>query len=167
MKNKTPNIIIVKILFIIIVLGLSSCGSKKIVDTNNDIYPPKLIFLNYNIEKLENGEKSVRFINKVIADGELKRHSNKYLENGVTGDLQCNQLDKNSNTLQMVIIKNPLKKTFESLNDSLSFERKTVELKNTSFSIKLQLKPNTEYITIDEIIKSKKTSKPLIRTKLY
>lgn len=143
-----------------------ACASKKTVITENELLPPKLIFLNYNISKDENNKKTIEFISKTIADGKLKNNSNKYVEVGTVGDLKCRQLNKDSLELTSVIIKNPLFKTIEFVNDSLIFENKTIELQKTAFSLRLQLHSKTAFIALEEIKDSLQNSKPLIVTKL-
>ena len=162
MKNQLFNIKIKT--FTLVTLLFTSCGSKKVVATNNDSYPPKLIFLNYSIEKLENGKKSVRFINKIIADGKLK--NNEYQENGAFGDLECHQLDKNLNLLQRIVLKNPLIKDIEYIDETKKFQTKKVDLSSTEFSLRLKLKPNAKYVTINEISQQNKEVKLLLKTKI-
>lgn len=145
-----------------------SCGSKKNTtaafisqsDSSN------IIFLNYSISKDENGKKNVEFINKIIADGKLKQNSNKFLKEGNIGDLKCAQLDNKSKEITSVVIKNPLLKTIEFVNDSLEFEKKAVTLNNAPFSLRLQLNSKTKSISISEIIDTLQNSQPLIITKV-
>ncbi len=154
-------------LVLLVAMLLASCGSKQVIATGDEHFPPKLIFLNYRITALENGEKSVQFINQIITDGKLKRHSHKYIEQGAPGDLECHQLDENSNTIQTVIIKDPLKKHIEYLNDSLNYKTKHVDLNSDAFALKLKLEPQARYVSINEIQESENTSRLLIKTKLY
>ncbi len=160
--------IINSLIIVLILFCIPACASKKNLPEDNEGFEsnPKLIFLNYTISESKNGKKSIQFINKIIADGKLKKSNNKYIKKGISGDLECNQLDKNSNIIQGVIVKNPLKKTIESLNDSLSFQTKQITLSNTPFTLKLKLNPNTKYIAINEITKPQETTKTLIKTKL-
>ncbi|WP_199112700.1 hypothetical protein [Snuella sedimenti] len=125
---------------------------------------PKLIFLNYAIKKNSDDTKTVRFVNKIVTEGKLKSYGNKYIKTGHPGDLKCVQLDKTGKALHEHIIKNPLIKSFEYLNDSRSFEKKTVNLDSTSFSLRLQLNPLTKSIMISEIMAYKKNDQILIRT---
>ena len=165
MKNQKKNINI-KTLALILFLALqfTACGSKKIISTNNENYPPKLIFLNYNIDKFENGKKSIRFINKIITDGKLKH--NQYQENGTLGDLECNQLDKNSNILQRIVLKNPLVKVIEYIDETKNFKVKKVTLSSTEFSLRLKLEPNAKYVTINEISYPNSKVKFLLKTEI-
>lgn len=147
---------------------LGSCGIKKNSSQENDILQknPKLIFLNYSISKKENGEKKVQFINKIITNGKLKKISNNYLKTPEVGDLKCSQLDKNSNLIQNIFLKNPLNKVIEFVNDSLSFEKKQVALQKTTLSFRLQLNNNIKYIVLSEIIDSLQHTKTLVKTEL-
>ncbi len=160
--------IINSLIIILVLFCITACTTAKSTVHNSNIEEinPKLIFLNYTISEDNKGEKNIQFINKIIADGKLKTNSNKYIKNGVSGDLICNQLGKDSSVLQSVIIKNPLVKTFEYVDDSKAFKTKKVELKDTEFSLKLKLEPNTKYISIYEITKILTQTKPLIKTKI-
>ena len=145
-----------------------SCASKKnLVDENvNEASPPKLIFLNYSISKDENNNKNIQFINKIIANGKLKSNSSNYLKTGNIGDLKCSQLNKDSVEIASVIIKNPLSKNIEFINDSLIFENKKIALNKASFSIRLQLRSKTTFIAIKEIKDSLQNASTLNITKL-
>lgn len=145
---------------------VNSCASKQnsIQSSATEETNPKLLFINYKISQDSKGDKSVKFINKIITEGKLKH--NIHSDDGDYGDLICHQLDKNLNTLQSVTVKNPLNKTFEFANDLKQFERKNVKLKEVEFSLKLKLEPYTKYITINEIVKDKKETKPLIKTEI-
>ena len=141
-----------------------SCGTKPSVIKNNNVLEttPKLIFLNYNIKKLVNNNINISLINKIITEGTLKNPIFKDTEAVRFGDLKCNQLDKNNNILKTEIIKNPLVKVFEYVDDFNEFQLKKVELDSAQISLKLQLNPHTKYITIVNI----KEPKPLIKTQI-
>mgnify|MGYP000026466145 CR=1 FL=1 len=153
------------ILFALILIGFS-CASKKNIEKQTvlKVSNPKLIFLNYDISQTENGKKKIELINKIVADGKLKIKTTD--KSGNLGDLICNQLDENSNILQSIVIKNPLLKTFEYIDDSKQFQTKVVKLDHTEFSLKLKLNPNTKHIIIKEFTLSKKNLKSLIKTKI-
>ncbi|MCF7561175.1 hypothetical protein L3X39_11050 [Sabulilitoribacter multivorans] len=154
---------------LILILVISCVSQQKVVTEKPEVEAtPKLIFINYLIKNNLNDDKtkSVRCINTIITDGALKKNNNKYLEEGNSGDLNCRQLDKNSNVLQSVIIKNPLVKTFEYVDESNEFRLKTVELDSVEFSLKLKLEPNAAYITISEFSNVENNEKQLIKTPL-
>ncbi|TGV02028.1 hypothetical protein [Flavivirga rizhaonensis] len=167
MEKQKLNIpkITIAFFFFMMLLG---CASKQSLSTNTNKIEktPKIIFLNYTIKKTSNGNRTVSLINKIITEGKLKDHNKNSKKEPVSGDLMCYQLDKKSNILQSIIVKNPLKKTVESLNDSKSFQTSHIELKHTSFSLRLKLEPQTKYISINEITQVKKEIKPLIKTKI-
>ncbi|MCL6295660.1 hypothetical protein [Jejuia spongiicola] len=160
--------IINNLIIALVLICITACTTTKRVVQNTTIEElnPKLIFLNYTISENNKGKKNIQFINKIITDGKLKISSNEYIKSGITGDLICTQLDKNSNILQNITIKNPLVKIFEYVDDSKTFKTKKVELKNTEFSLKLKLEPNAQYISIYEIEKKLAQTKPLIKTKI-
>jgi hypothetical protein len=159
---KTQNL---KIL-IILLLFFVSCGTKQSVLANNNIVEktPKLIFLNYNIRKTANNNLTISLINKIITEGKLKNTNFNTNENVKSGDLKCNQIDENNNILKTEIIKNPLVKMFEYVDDSNEFQLKKVELDSAQISLKLKLEPNTKYIIILSSIENLKELKPLIKT---
>ncbi len=160
--------IINNLIIALVLICITACTTTKRVAQNTTIEElnPKLIFLNYTISENNKGKKNIQLINKIITDGKLKISSNEYIKSGIAGDLICTQLDKNSNILQSITIKNPLVKIFEYVDDSKTFKTKKVELKNTEFSLKLKLEPNAQYISIYEIEKKLAQTKPLIKTKI-
>lgn len=150
----------------LLLIVLFSCGSYK-KDTFEPPFigeHPKIIFLNYTIKRHTNDSKTIRLIHKIEADGKLKNHKPKNTSN--TGDLRCDQIDKNGIVLQSSIIKNPLIKTIEYIDHSKKFKTDRIELDNTSFSLRLQLYPKTKYISITAINSLKENTKPLIKTKI-
>jgi hypothetical protein len=156
---------------LMVLLGLMLCvacvSKKNIVDeVVIEDSPPKLIFLNYSISKDENNKKNIQFVSKIVADGKLKTNSSKYMETGGVGDLKCSQLTKDSVEVASIIIKNPLSKNIEFVNDSLIFENKKVDLKKTYFSIRLQLHSKTVFIAIKELTDSLQNSHTLIINKI-
>jgi len=152
---------------IFMALLIISCVSKKsaVAETNTEDKHPKLIFLNYSISKGKNGKKSIALINKIITDGKLKSNNN-YRKDGGIGDLKCVQLDDNLEEIEHAIIESPLSKKVEYINDSLIFENKTIDLDNTTVSLRLQLHRKTKSIRIEEIIDSLQNSSPLMTTML-
>ncbi len=147
---------------------LLNCASKqhatdmtKLIET-----PPRIVFLKYAIKKTPKGQKKIRFIDKKMAGGRLKNHHKNSKENFKQGDLICYQLDKKSSILDSSIIKNPLLKSIEYLDDSKSFQTDTVDLDSARFSLRLQLNTDTRYISIHMFNVSKNKTKPLIKTKL-
>ncbi|MDO5972120.1 hypothetical protein Q4Q35_20160 [Flavivirga aquimarina] len=147
---------------------LLSCAVKQSLAKNTDKIEknPQIIFLNYAIEKTPDGNRIVRFISKKIVEGRLKNHNKNSKEAYISGDLICYQLDKKSKKIYSTIIKNPLTKTIEFVDESKSFQMKKMDLDSAQFSLRLQLKPNTKYISIHSINDPKKKSKSLIKTKL-
>lgn len=139
---------------------VSAASLKKLDDS-------KLIFINYMIEKTSNGDKNIRFINKVIADGEIRNTDGKYLEEGVSGDLKCYQLDENFKVIESIVIKNPFVKVIEYVDDSNAFQKRIIELDKTHFSVRLQLDTNTKYIAIGDVTNSTAELEPLIKTNIY
>ena len=156
-----------KLSVLLILLLASACVSKKIIvtETSSEMLPSKLIFLNYNISKDKNNNKSIQFINKIVVDGKLKTN-NSTIKIGTVGDLKCFQLDKDSIEISSINIKNPLIKHIEFINDSLIFENKKIDLKSATLSFRLQLHEKTKFIAINEIIDSLQNSRVLIITKL-
>lgn len=151
---------------ILAALLIISCASKQITSTNTNIAEtePKLIFLNYTIKKSSNASRTISLINKIITDGKLKNQVSDQNEIAEVDDLIYNQLDKNSNIVQSEIIKNPLVKTFEYVDDSNSFQMKKIELDTAQISLKLNLAPNTKYITISHIRDLNSKPEILIKT---
>ena len=152
------------ILFVLICLF--SCRSNKLPVSEPMITErnPKLLFLNYTISKDNNNLKRISLINKIEVNGKLKQ--NTFLREGSQGDLNFNLLDKKGNTIDSFIIKNPLFKTIEYVDESKHFKVKQLDLDSTQFSLRLQLNPKVISISISEIDTLKKASKPLIKTKL-
>lgn len=143
---------------------LVSCGSKKYNIENDSAFDmtPKLIFLNFKIDKTNNNDRKLTLINKIVTNGKLKdkSSSNDFEE---VGDLRCNQLDKNNEVLQSQIVKNPLKRIIEYTDESGAFQVARLPIDSAQVSLKLKLIPNTKYITISDIRDKDKTPETLIK----
>ena len=153
------------ILLLLVCLSFfSGCKNSKAISANQSEIEgsQKILFLNYNIEKTSIGNRTIQFINKKIVDGKLKPIPFESIENGVVGDLIFTELDKKSKVLNQILIKNPLVKTFEYVDDSKNFKTETTKLDKTQFSMRLQLKSNTKYITISNFAEND----PLIKTQI-
>ena len=160
MKKKSLHIFLVNFLLI------TSCATKQTIATNtkNVEAEPKLIFLNYTVKKSSNDTRTISLINKITTDGKLKIRISNHKATAEVGDLKWNQLDKNSNIIQSEIIKNPLVKIFEYIDDSNSFQMKKIELDSAQISLKLKLEPKTKYITITHIRDLNSKPQTLIKT---
>ena len=143
--------------YLILVLSFISCGTNKQVATENTVViekittvsKPKIIFFNFQIEKLED-KKSISLINQIKAEGKLKGKAKK-TENKTVGDLEYILLDNNLTEIEKHVIKNPLKKTVEFVNDFGSFEKKSLDLNSAQFTIRMQLPPEARHIAITEL----------------
>lgn len=153
---------------ILCIISIFSCASKKeILKDDAALDPnPKLIFLNYALSEGSNELYNIQFVSKKITDGRLKSNSAKYTKSGAVGDLLCMQLDKNDTPITKQIIKNPLLKTIEYINDSLKFESKQIKTKKSTVTLRLQLRNNCKSIVINQIIDSLQNTSPLIITKI-
>ncbi|WP_298530521.1 hypothetical protein [uncultured Algibacter sp.] len=151
----------------VIICPSYSCSSTKNPAENKQTVEntPKIIFLNYSIKHENNGHVLVKLINTIKTDGKLKKTINAYNQEGIPGDLKCNQLNKKQKPLQSVLIKNPLSKDFEYVDDFKEFKIAHVELDSTEFSVRLQLLPDTKYVSITNY-QQKPSDKPLILTQV-
>lgn len=160
------NNLIFKNLAIIIFLSLVfSCAPKKQIAgaEKTALLQPKIIFLNYSINKNNNDKKKVSLINKIVVDGSLKNKKIKRNQKNI-GDLECLLLDKDSKEIEKLTITNPLIKKFEYLNENKRFEKKIILLDTAEFSVRLQLPPKCKHIIITELTATK--SIKLITTKI-
>ncbi|OAD42845.1 hypothetical protein [Polaribacter atrinae] len=142
-----------KSIYILLFLALTSCTSlKKNTNSNSSTEETKptiskVIFLNYKVYKNPHQNIEFSFIDKIITEGNLKK--NRYQEaNSNSGDLICIQQDINSIAIDSIQIENPLIKNFEYADDSGKLNRKTIELDSTMLSIRMDLKPQTKFITL-------------------
>ncbi|XCF06125.1 hypothetical protein ABI125_15565 [Tamlana crocina] len=111
------------------------------------------------MNKLADGKREVKYLNHVVRQGRLKKH---FDEAGQEGDLEATQLDKKNRVLNRMIIKNPLKKTLEFVDESKGFQTKALDLNEVSFSVRMQLHPKTSEV----LIKSFSEDRDLIQTKI-
>lgn len=152
----------IKIKYIIVILFvlMSSCKSNQIDKDKEKL--PMIIFLNYNISKDSEGDIKVRFINKIVTEGKLKKDFSQK-ESFDKGDIICVQINRRFEPIQSVIIPNPFVKKVESIDDSGQLFMKLIELDSSNISVRMQLNPITKFIILEQI---NKPSKQLIKIRL-
>ena len=162
LKNITKYKITI-LLLVLLPVFLGCKNSKQSFENQTEIEStPKILFLNYAIEKTLDNKRKIEFINKKIVDGKLKNIAFEPIGNAVDGDLIFSELDSKLKTINKILIKNPLVQTIEYVDDAKQFQTKTLDLDKSQFSIRLQLKNATKYITISNFAENE----PLIKTKI-
>ncbi|SHI35563.1 hypothetical protein SAMN05216261_0413 [Algibacter luteus] len=162
LKNITKYKITI-LLLVLLPVFLGCKNSKQSFENQTEIEStPKILFLNYVIEKTLDNKRKIEFINKKIVDGKLKNIAFEPIGNAVDGDLIFSELDSKLKTINKILIKNPLVQTIEYVDDAKQFQTKTLDLDKSQFSIRLQLKNATKYITISNFAENE----PLIKTKI-
>lgn len=145
-----------KSIYLILLILLAGCTALKknaISDTTNDISSStesKIIFLNYRVTKGLDKTIKIDLINKVITEGNLKKNIQK-TTNNANDDFVCVQLNKKLLPIDSLQIKNPLIKNIEYVKPSGLLSKKQIELDNVEFSVRMQLKPNTKFISLKMI----------------
>ena len=140
-----------KFIYLLLFLALASCTSLKKNTTNNSTIEEtkpiasQIIFLTYKVSKNKN--IGLTFIDKIITEGSLKKNFQKRTDSNA-GDLICIQQDVNSVAIDSIQIENPLIKNFEYIDDFGKLSRKTIALDSTTLSIRMDLKPQTKFITL-------------------
>lgn len=142
-----------KVTFLLLTLFLIGCSVGK----KADITPvqketvtdetPKILFINYKISKAEDHSVDADLINTIIANGTFK-NTDEVSQSLNKGDYICLQLDEEGGILDQLRISNPLVKNIEYVNEEGSLEVKTIHLETTDLNIRLQLNPETRYISL-------------------
>jgi hypothetical protein len=145
-----------KVIYLIPLLLFLACASTKDngdnINSNNTNSPnsPKIIFLNYKVTKSASKNVQLDFINKIIANGKIKvGHSTEVVK--TKGDLMCFQFDKQSMLLDSLHLKNPLISNVEYVDADGNLGRKTIELDSADLSFRMQLHPQTKFLSFDLI----------------
>ena len=154
--------------YFLLVMLICSCGTTK--DTANEVEPPtvapaetaKIGFYNYHISKSAEQLIQVKFIDKIIVNGKLKKDGS-VNSNSQKNNLKLIQKDSNNRPLDSIYIENPLSKIVEYVNDDGEFEKRTINLDQAEFSVRLQLNPKTTEIVI---YGNDVSTQPLIKHKI-
>lgn len=142
-----------KLIYIVLLILLTSCSTLKknsisdSVNKVNTVTEPKIIFLNYSIIKKTDNTVKFNLINKILADGKLKKNS-LHTPSKSKNDLVCVQLDQNLKPTDSIFIPNPLIKNIEYVESSGLMGRKKIELDSVDFNVRMQLNSNTKFLTI-------------------
>ncbi|KAA5828123.1 hypothetical protein FPF71_04620 [Algibacter amylolyticus] len=162
MKQKaTYKITILLIVMLCLFFGCKSSNSS-FKDGTVINGSPKVLFLNYTIEKDLNRNRTIQFINKKVVEASLKKQTILPIDQGVEGDLILSELNKRSKIVKQQLIKNPLARPIEFVDDSKKFKTEVIKTDKAQFSIRLQLQNSTKYITISNFAKNT----PLIKTQI-
>jgi len=140
------------LLAVFFILLCVSCGINQTTPASKTIpevkRTPQIVFLNYNIKKNKNGNTTVTFVNSKKVKGTLKNQKKILDKKGESEDLICEQFDVTSTLLSQHIIKNPLLKTVEYVDDTKNFRVVQMALDSSQFTVRLQLYPETKYVAI-------------------
>jgi len=143
------NLLVLFIIFLVVI----SCGSNKSVSSSKTVshvkQTPEIVFINYIIKKDANNNFKVEYRGAKKVKGKLKNQKKILDKQGATGDLICSQFDASSSTISQQLIKNPLKKTVEYVDETKNFKIANIELDSAEFTVRLQLFPETKYIAIN------------------
>ncbi|NJX14797.1 hypothetical protein [Tamlana crocina] len=162
MKCILPHRIIKTVSFfgLMVLICLSCAGRKYAANVSDGIEKSNsIIFLNYKVKKRADGKIEIEHLNHLVREGRLKK---RFDGAGQEGDLEVVQLDKDHRLLSRMLIKNPLRKTLEFADESKGLQTKTLNLDEATFSVRMQLHPETKQISI----KPFSEDKSLIQTKI-
>ncbi len=142
-------------LFIILFVWITSCAGTnttgKLSSQNKSLDSlSQIIFLNYSIQKDNKEGYNIELINKIVADGKIKKNSNQ-ISTAKEGDLKCLILDENKLPISTIIISDPFIKKVEYQQENGSLTSKEVILDSADFSIRMQLDRGSRYIAIERI----------------
>lgn len=143
----------IHIILLILLTGCTALKKNVISDTTNEISSfaeSKIIFLNYRVTKALDKTIKINLINKIITEGNLKKKIQK-TTNNANNDFVCVQLNKKLLPIDSLQIINPLIKNIEYVKSSGSLGKKQIELDDVEFSVRMQLKPNTKFISLKMI----------------
>lgn len=156
MRYKQLKYYIINLLtyFCVVSITVGCATQKELESSNNKIFSaknPEIVFLTYTIKKTPTGKKHIDLSSSKTVKGKLKTYKN--TKKQITeGDLVCYQIDKNYNIVSEQHIDNPLKKHIEYMDAHLNFKSQLQQLDSAYFSIRLNLNPVTDYITIIDAI---------------
>lgn len=114
---------------------------------------PKIAFLNYQITVHDSKAAEVKLIQKQIVEGTIKDRSSSE-ELVKEGDIKVSQLNRSLLVLGDVHVKNPLQYYAEFADDSGKLSGQEVNLSRADFLVRLQLKPDTRYVSISRYHKN-------------
>ena len=152
----------VVILILPFILSFLNCGvSKNSVVNDQEIIldeHPKILFINFQANKKQDGTIALKLLNKIVTEGKAKEKPRyNRLKND---DWECLQLDSDEKILQHIFLENPFFKHVEYLNEQGEFEIKTLEFDSVQIPIRLQLHKDSKFVTLRTSEKDKK-DKPI------
>jgi hypothetical protein len=135
--------------YVFLFLLFCACSSSK-NSTHQSVTPlisaPKIIFLNYKISRIHDELVEIIYVNKIITEGKLKDNfTNDFIPQ--KGDIKLIQMNSRYQPIDSIYIPNPLYKTVEFVNEEHQMVKKTIQLDNTEFNVRMQLNPKTMFIT--------------------
>lgn len=124
MKHSSKTIALFSL---ILLVATSSCqiannsrsnggGEANVSQSENLANTPQILFLNYSMRRNSAGTNELRFINKIVAEGQLKKEPQENRTYKV-GDLRCVELDANAEPIKSTYVPNPLNRTVEYVNE--------------------------------------------------
>jgi len=130
-----------------VLLCFWSCkNSKSLAETEGLYKSNKVVFVNYKLFRLANGKRQLSYLNHTIKEGRLKRFTT--TTPGKPNDLICIQYNNRYRKLHSVLIKDPLRKIMEHIDDEKQLQTQVLELDEAFFSVRMQLHPQTRFIAV-------------------
>ncbi len=152
-RNFFKGISLLKTFLIVGLVLLMGCRTPKPAYTYQQPQkikklPDEFVILTFRIQTDSTSSTRIDLLDKHIIQGIVKQvDDNSQAENR----LSIKQEDINRKVLAELSIDHPLIKYVEYVNGAKEFETKLVRQRETEFFVRLELKPLTTYIRIDEL----------------
>lgn len=109
---------------------------------------PEILFLNYVVAHADDDSMVVRFVSKIRKDGIVKGTPTAQTSEG--DGLKLVQISAHGRRIDSIAVDNPLHRYFETANPDGELELKHVVLDSTQLSIRVQLNPQTEFVSLEK-----------------
>jgi len=110
---------------------------------------PQLIFLTYKVYNKDNKYSAV-LVDSITKPGKLK-DNDKTLAVNISGYYQIKQSDQKSKELSSIYVADVLTKSVEYADDKGQFQKRIFKLDSAFISVRMDLLPSTNVITLSRI----------------
>lgn len=111
---------------------------------------PRIIFLNFSIERNNEETIQIDLIDKIVTEGTMKMNITP-LATPKEGDLRCMTLDGNKRPISTIIVPDPFIKKLEYQQEDGSLTSKQELLDRADFSVRMPLDSGSRYIAVERI----------------
>ncbi len=152
----------IRFLLLAVTILVACNGSKKVATQEigetaeqldifkNEKAANKIVFLTFDITEVDSAkeEYSLKLVNKIFAEGTLKKSSYSSVEEIEKNYLYCELIGADGKRIEMIKTEDPLRTVYEFPGDGGSFGKTEIKKRKGQFTIRFQNSSDIKYLSV-------------------